>query len=251
MGEATSTSRVVRVSNLHTVQPVKWLAAACAPLMLACAVYLLLPHARPHQDDRMWGMSAGGLALLATFGVFIPSLQLLLAGTWIADERGIEFVPYLPRVRRWQFVAWSEIQRVRWVPILARLQAADAEVMVHWRELSPADRDALKARICTSLGENFDLSLPPRPAARPSQELPALRRLIALSTVPIGSVLLGYAIALHHPEHMRLMVVLMCAWIPVLYVVAIVIAVRQQRSRQSPARWRTRLAPAAVSAAPA
>lgn len=235
--------RIVRVSNLHSVRQVKWLAIRSLPVMAACASYLLLHRGRPHEDDPLWSISLGGLMLIGIFGLFIPSLQLLVAGTWIADKRGIEFVPYLPRVRRWRFLLWSEVERVRCMPIVARLQGGDSEVWIQWKELRPADADALKARVVASLGTSFDLSLPPPPA----RERPSFRRIFVLSALPAGSALIAYAVAMRHPEYAPLVIVAIMAWIPVLYAVVIVVAVRRKRDPHAPARWRPRNLPAAAS----
>ena len=246
MSDANSIPRVVRVSNLHGVRQVAWISAVALPILAACATYLMLHRGEAHQGDTWWAVSVGGAFNAAVWGLFIPALVLLMAGTWTADERGIEFMPYLPRLQRWTFMTWDEVRRVRWVRWGCVLVGGPREtISIPYGDLRPADRQALRARLEASLSRDFDLTLPPVPSPFNFNLRDGLRylRRVAVATLSIlavaaalygaGALFAGRLLGAH---------LALCSLTATL-VAAMCVAVVQEVNRPDcPGRWRLRLA---------
>src|SRR5688572_19611620 len=206
VSNAASIPRVVRASNLGDIKFVGWLAGLGCPAMLASIVYLAAhPGMKPEGFVGIIVML--GVSIVPVFCVFIPILTLFLTGTWIADDRGIEFIPYAPRLRKWKFLTWSEIERVKWARNSAVLDAADGERMtLIWSHLPKPDQRPLRAKVEASLGHDFDLASPlPARRARPARagwrsELRGIARLAGLTVLLSAPVVPGYIYALKHPE---------------------------------------------------
>jgi len=231
----TSVPRVVRVSTLHNVGQAKWLALLFAPVMPVSGYYLLAHVRDPLRDRLWWGVSVIALLYTLVFGVMIPGLVALVSGTFTADDRGIEFMPYTPRLRLWQFIAWAEMKRVQWVGMIATLVSDDASLRINWRDLHPGDRKALKAHVEAALAKDFDLTIATSPPI-------SWRRLAVAAVVPVTSSVLCFAFAMRHPRYVSAPLILMGAWIVVAYAVAIKEIFKQKRNPQSPHSWRVRRA---------
>jgi hypothetical protein len=236
VSEATPIPRVVRISNLHNVRQAAWLAAVGAPMAAACAIYLLLHRTPLDRHQMSWGVSIVGFAFGSVFGIMTPVLVALMAGTFTADERGIEFMPYTPRLRRWRFLEWAEVKRVRWNGAVATLVADDASLRILWNDLRPADREALKAHVESHLREHFGLTIstPPRPA---------WRRFALMSVLPVSSLLLCFAFVIRYPSYIPALLILAGAWFVFGYTAAVLQIVKHRRDPHNPSHWRLRRLP--------
>ena len=218
--------RVVRVSNVQRVRRVAWQAAI---LMLLFAA------------GQAWWFRDVPQALFAVASAISvgPAILVLYGGTWTADERGIEFMPCTPRLRRWQFIEWPEVERVQWHGIMATLVSRDGAIRIFWKELQPADHDALWARLEASLGEDFDVKISPQP-------WPSWRRIAAVCALPVCSMLLCAALLPRGQVYMPILTLVWGVWVWAGFAAAIIVYLRMRRDPTSPLRWRNRARPPAL-----
>lgn len=230
--------RVVRVSNVRDLKQSLWIALPLIPLWAFCAYHEVPRLGKVHAEDWFTFATAIGFVVLPVFCFLIPALQLFVTGTWIADDRGIEFMPYAPRVRRWRFMWWDEIERVKWVSAMATLEGGGDRIALVWKHLGdPADQAALKRRTEMSLRDHFDLSILPVRHLEISW-----RRILFGVALPTTTVLALYALAMGTGEtrYMVACVALACAWGAAIYALMLIFLFRQGRNPQSPTRWRLR-----------
>ena len=232
----TAIPRVVRVSNLHNVKQVKWFFLAALPVLAICASYLVAHTGDPNRSRLWWGVSVIALLYALSFGIMIPGLVTLMSGTFTADERGIEFMPYTPRLRRWRYIEWAEVNRIQWLGMAVRLVADDASLQITWRDLRPGDRELLKGRVEAALSNDFDLAISTAPR-------PAWRRLALAAGLPVISIGLCSAFSVRHPHFIAAPLILMGAWIALLFALAVRQIVKQNRNPHSPHYWRVRRMP--------
>jgi hypothetical protein len=235
MSEASSipsppSSRVVRVSTLHGLDAAVWCALIGWTVFVLCARYLSFHIGEPHQQDALWGFSSVGLVYGVVFGVLIPALVVLTAGTWIADERGIEFIPYTPRLRKWQFLLWSEVARIRWTIAGATLDGDGITLKIPWNELRRSDRELLKSRVRFSLSERFDLTIYRRPR-------PSFRTVVRIAALPVLYLLLVYGVAIVDVTSPAFPILIVIG-IMVFGVMTIRFILFAMRDQHDPARWR-------------
>jgi hypothetical protein len=237
--------RALRVSNVHELKLLGWMFALGLLVWPACAwkVAPLLGRAAP--SDVLGWAAAVGFMYIPVFCVLAPVLSLFTLGTWIVDERGIEFVPPFPRLRRRRYVRWDRLERVRWTYKGAELDAgANGRMQIGWNQLRRRDGELLRERVEAALSPRFDLSLgsPERTDVSPD----SLRRLATLAVGPVGFVVFCYTMAMRSPTNMRLWVGLMVGPLMIAYFAAVIGSiVRVQRAPQSPLRWRLPAGPAA------
>jgi len=171
---ATPPPRVVRASNLHDVRQAAWFAGAGALVMLASVAYLWSHHRGVEAGQPLAIAAALGATWSPVFCVLIPLLTLCFSGTWIADDRGIEFIPYAARLRRWTFLTWDEVQRVKWMRGGAVLEGADGErITLAWTHLPEAEAQPLRLKVESAIRDHFDLVPPSRRAAQPLSGAPS------------------------------------------------------------------------------
>ena len=221
------------IDRLIPLRRAAWIAVPAVALASAAACYLA-PLIRSNGVAEARDMVAFAIFWFSLLAAALTPVVVCTSGRWTFDDRGVSYERGIGSPR---YLRWSDVQKLRWSPVMAVLRGPHFSIPIRFHNFSRDQRRPAFGFVMTQLASHFDLTYPSRPRVRvtPRLALQSLFRISAL-TVPISALLVG--LRTYCPLSTWTMGVLY-GTLSAMTLSAFVFVWTQDRRLGNPNRWRT------------